>query len=109
VLVSLRTLKCPDWIPPTDSLSHHFRDTQGSLYYNGSTAGGLSVYAAAYIIQPSPNLPCNYYNNTANYVSASGQAYSVICGVEFTGGADITSSGNTPSKEPILPRVSATY
>jgi hypothetical protein len=67
------------------------------------------VYAAAYIIQPSPNLPCNYYNSTANYVSAAGQSYSVICGAEFTGGVDISSSGNTPSKELIYLKVNAMY
>jgi hypothetical protein len=93
----------------TDLLSHHYRDTQGSLYYNGSTSNGQSVYASAYIIQPSPNIPCMYYSNTSNYVSASGQTYSIICGAEFTGGTDLTSSGGVPSKRPICPRDFTTY
>jgi hypothetical protein len=66
------------------------------------------VYAAAYIILPSPTLPCNYYNNTANYVSAAGQTYSVMCGLEFTGGGEISNS-QISSKELICPRVNATY
>jgi hypothetical protein len=61
------------------------------------------------MIQASPNLPCPYYQNTANYVSAAGQKYSVICGVEFGGGADMVSFDKTPSKEVIYQRVDATY
>jgi hypothetical protein len=61
------------------------------------------VYASAYIIQPSTNLPCSYYNNTASYVSASGQTYSIICGAEFGGGVDMVSYSQVPSKKIMCP------
>jgi hypothetical protein len=61
------------------------------------------------MIQASPNLPCPYYQNTANYVSAAGQKYSVICGAEFGGGTDIATLNNSPSKEVIYTRFNATY
>jgi hypothetical protein len=60
------------------------------------------------MIQASPNIPCPYYNITANYVSAAGQKYSVICGAEFGGGVDIGSFDKSPSKEVIYPRINAT-
>lgn len=53
------------------------------------------------MIQASPNLPCPHYQNTANYVSAAGQKYSVICGAEFGGGADMATFDKNPSKEVI--------
>jgi len=60
------------------------------------------------MIQASPNIPCPYYQNTANYVSAGGQKYFVICGAEFGGGTDIAAFDKSPSKEVIHPRTHAT-
>lgn len=81
--------------------SNRYRDTQGTLYYNGSSSNGLPVYAAAYMIQSSPSMICPYYNGTASYRSSTGLAYYIVCGGQYTNGIDINSV-NTPSAHPIF-------
>jgi hypothetical protein len=83
-----------------DRHSERYRDSQGSLYYNGSTANAQSVYAAAYMIQGSPSLICPYYNNTSLYKSSNTLAYYIVCGGQYSNGMDIDApaSTNTPSK-----------
>ncbi|KAM0717693.1 hypothetical protein Q7P37_007545 [Cladosporium fusiforme] len=71
----------------------HYRDFQGSLYFNGSTSlDGQKVYASAYMFQSSPSMVCPYFNNTAMYTTSSGQAWFVICGGEYTPGGAISTT-----------------
>ncbi|KAK6442105.1 hypothetical protein LTR95_001659 [Oleoguttula sp. CCFEE 5521] len=78
-----------DWTAQTyqDSLGFHYKDTQGSLYYNGSTGTTFTsqVYAAVYVVQFSPNALCPRLNGTM-YTTAAGQQMWMLCGYEVTAG-----------------------
>jgi hypothetical protein len=81
--------------------SHRYKDFQGSLYYNGSTVGGLQVYGAAYMVQSSPSMICPYFNDTAAYRSGTGLGYYIACGALYYTGTDISTT-RTTSKSPEL-------
>jgi len=83
--------------------SHRYKDTQGTLYYNGSTApnSGPQIYAAAYMVQSSPSMLCPYYNDSASYRSSTGLGYYVACGASYFTGTDIAQT-RTTSKSSVL-------
>jgi hypothetical protein len=76
--------------------SHRYKDFQGNLYYNGSTASGNTpIYAAAYMVQSSPSMICPYYNDTAAYRSSTGLGYYIACGALYYTGTDISTTQTT--------------
>jgi hypothetical protein len=80
-------------VTDTSCPSHRYRGEQGNLYYNGSTTSDLApIYAAAYIVQFSPNTFCPYYNFTSNYRTASGRNWFTVCGGDVSGGTDLAGS-----------------
>jgi hypothetical protein len=84
--------------------SFHYQRSQGNLTVPAPNVGTGAdtavsandrlVFAAAYMLQPSPGLVCSYFDGQ-DYTSSTGVAYAVVCD-----GADYIGNGGTFSRLP---------